>query len=93
MEAYKIKDTDSKLNTTINFETVKQIYNGGCSFGLDNLKHYGILREMGWAYDFRKELKHYVYKQYDNWYECYAPNRTLLRKSTFGRISKILEIK
>lgn len=93
MIAYKFTDTDSKIDDAINFEMVKQKYNGGYHFGLDNLKQYGIFKLMGWAYDFRSELKHYVYNQYGEWHECYAPNRTLLRKSTRGRIDKILDIK
>lgn len=93
MVVYKFTDTDSKIDNTINFEMVKQQYNGEYHFSLANLKKYGIIKLMGWAYDFRDELKHYVYKQYGNWYECYAPNKTLLRKSTRGRINKILEIK
>lgn len=47
---------------------------------------------MGYCYDFRKELKKYVVKQYGNWYEYFAPNKTLLRKALCGRIEKIVEI-
>ena len=93
MIAYKFTDTDNKIDTTINFDMVKQKCNAGYHFGLDHLKQYGIFKLTGRAYDLRAELKHYVYNQYGIWQECYAPNRTLLRKSTHGRINKILEIK
>lgn len=47
---------------------------------------------MGWNYDFTAHLKHYVYKQYDQWFEAYAPNKTALRRAIHGRIQKIISI-
>jgi hypothetical protein len=38
-------------------------------------------------------LKKYIYKQYGQWSEAYAPNKTLLRQVTYGRIDKIIELK
>ena len=93
MQIYKFTNTDAEINKEINYNTIKDKYKSHFAFGLDNLKAQGIYRLMGWAYDFRQELKHYVYKQYGTWQEVYAPNKTLLRKSTYGRIDKILEIK
>ncbi len=58
----------------------------------DNLLRYGVYRLMGYEYNFRPLLKKYLYKQYDNWQECYAPNKTLLRSVIGGRIDKIIEI-
>jgi hypothetical protein len=57
----------------------------------DNLIHYGYYKLMGYKYDFTPYLKKYLYKQYNNWYECYAPNKTLLRQVIGGRIDKIIE--
>lgn len=66
---------------------------GGYQFGLDNLMSQGHYRLQGWAFDFRPFLKKYVYRQYEQWYQCYAPNRTLLRAVVHGRIVQILEAK
>lgn len=65
-------------------------YNYKFSFGLDNLHKLGKYRENGWSYDMRKYLTLFVYNQYGNWYQAYAPNKTLLRKSIYGKIEKIL---
>lgn len=74
-------------------EFAKSRYNDPCSMHLSNLKYHGCIKCMGWRYDFRDVLKRYVYKQHGFWYEVYAPNKTLLRKSTCGKIDKILEVK
>jgi len=65
-------------------------YDKGCIFGLDNLQHSGLYRYMGWAFDFSPYMKRFLVKQYDNWQEYYAPNKTALRKSIYGRIQEIL---
>ena len=46
----------------------------------------------GYRFDFSDVLHGYVIKQYDSWYERYAPDRTSLRKAVYGRIEKILEM-
>lgn len=58
----------------------------------DNLIRYGCYKLMGYKYDFKKYLKKYLFKQYGNWREVYAPNKTLLRQVIGGRIDKIIEI-
>jgi hypothetical protein len=58
----------------------------------DNLLRYGIYKLMGYAYDFKPYLKLYLYKQYGNWNESYAPNKTLLRQAIYGKIDKIIEL-
>lgn len=58
----------------------------------NNLISYGYYKLMGYMYDFRPYLKKYVYKQYGDWIEVYAPNKTLLRQVIVGRIDKIVEI-
>jgi hypothetical protein len=73
-------------------EFLKTKYTNGHVFGIDNLQKNGVFRLMGWAYDFRPYLKRYVVKQYDQWQEYYAPNKTSLRAILYGRIDKIQEI-
>ena len=73
-------------------EFIKLLYNEKFIFGLDNIKEYGVFKLNGWAYDLKPYLKKYLYKEYNQWFEVYAPNKTLLRKSTIGRIDKILEV-
>jgi hypothetical protein len=71
---------------------LKSKYINGYIFGIDNLQKNGIYRLSGWAYNFRPYLKKYVVKQYDQWQEYYAPNKTSLRATLYGRIDKIQEI-
>ena len=47
---------------------------------------------MGYRFDFSDVLKKYVVKQYGQWTEYYAPDRTSLRSILFGRIQEIVEI-
>jgi hypothetical protein len=62
-------------------------------FNNDNLTKYGIYKMSGWIYDLKPYLRKYIIKQYDQWSECYAPNKTMLRNVTYGTIQKIIEIK
>ena len=47
---------------------------------------------MGYRFDFFDVLKKYLVKQYGQWAEYYAPDRTSLRKHLYGRIKQIVEI-
>ena len=47
---------------------------------------------MGYRFDFFDVLKKYLVRQYGQWAEYYAPDRTSLRKHLYGRISQIVEI-
>ena len=67
-------------------------YDRGLIFGLDHLRDSGFYRVAGWAFDLRPWMKKYVYKQYNHWQEAYAPSKTLLRRSLYGRVEKIVEI-
>jgi hypothetical protein len=73
-------------------EFLKEIYSDEFVFGLHNLQDEGIFLLMGRAYDFRPYLKKFVYKSHGSWREIYAPNKTLLRKSMFRKIDKIVEL-
>ena len=47
---------------------------------------------MGWRFDFSDVLKKFVVKQYDHWFEYYAPDKTSLRNVLYGRIQEIVEV-
>lgn len=90
--AYKFSNTATPekpdiLNGQTPKEFLEQKY-----IGLDNLHRSGHYKLMGWCYDFTPFMKQYVVKQYDSWQEYWSPNKTLLRKSLYGRIQKIIEI-
>lgn len=67
-------------------------YENRYDFGTSELLRTGRFKLMGWSYDFRGYLKRYLVKQYGQWTEYYAPNRTLLRKAVYGRIDEITEL-
>lgn len=96
--AYKFSKTATSNKADIlkgitPIEFLKGKYDRGCIFGIDRLHRSGHYRLMGWSYDFTPFMKQYVVKQYDSWQEYWAPNKTLLRKSLYGKIQKIVEIK
>lgn len=62
------------------------------NFGVDNITSYGVYREMAWQYDLKPLLRKFVYKQYGNWHEIYAINKTNVRKLVGGVIAQIVEI-
>lgn len=47
---------------------------------------------MGWKVDFSDVLKCFVYKHYGSWYEIYAIDKTSIRKSIYGTITKIVQV-
>ena len=53
---------------------------------------FGIIKMGGWAFDFRPYLKTYLVKQYDEWREYRAFDKTSLKKLISGKIEKIVEI-
>lgn len=53
----------------------------------------GYYKNLGYKFDFRPYLKIFLYKINGVWSEVYAPNKTLLRSITIGKIEKIVEIK
>ena len=73
-------------------EFIKDKYSNAFAFGTNNLCRSGIFKLAGWAFDFRPLLRRFVYKQYNQWSEIYAPNKTTVRKVVYGRITKIQEI-
>lgn len=48
---------------------------------------------MGYRFGFEDVLKNFIVKQYGNWSEYYAPDKTSLKSFVYGRIEKIVEIK
>ena len=47
----------------------------------------------GWRFDFSDILKTFVVKQYNQWTEYKATDKTALRSVLYGRIDKIVEMK
>lgn len=47
----------------------------------------------GWRFDFSNVLKTFVVKQYNQWTEYKATDKTALRSMLYGRIDKIVEVK
>ena len=78
------------LNGRSIIEFLESKYTRGCIF--DNHNHKGYYLYMGWCYNFLPYLKTYLVKQQGNWQEYKAPNKTLLRRSLYGKIEKIIEI-
>lgn len=79
------------LNGLTPAQFLKKKYNTGCVFGLDTLKKSATYRYMGWLYDFTPHMKRFLVKQYGDWQEYYAPNKTALRKATYGEIQEIFQ--
>jgi len=52
----------------------------------------GAVPLMGYRFDFSDVIHTYLVKQYGQWREYYAPDKTSLRKTIYGRIQKIIEI-
>lgn len=69
---------------------LKEKYDKGCIFGIDNLQRSAKYLYMGWAFDFSPYMKRFLVRQYDHWQSYYAPNKTALRKSIYGRIEEII---
>lgn len=97
MEAYKFSSTATNerpdiLQGKTEMDFLKSKYDHGCIFGLDNLHRHGCYKLAGWQFDFRPFMKRFVIKQYDSWQEYFAPNKTMLRKSFYGKIDRIVEI-
>jgi len=95
LEAWKFNERTEHERPDIDEDIInflKSKYQRGCIFGLDNLQKAGIYKLHGWVITFRPFLKLYVVKQYDTWQEYYAPNKTMLRKSIYGKIQKIVVV-
>ena len=74
-------------------EIIKNVYGNFYHSDRHNIMYNGCYKSMGYKYDLKEFLKSYIYKQNGEWIEVFAPNKTLLRKSVTGYISKILENK
>ena len=53
----------------------------------------GIIKQGGWAFDFRGFMKTYLVKQYGMWHEYRAFDKTSLKKIIYGTIQCIVELK
>jgi len=95
IQAYKFNknatsDKPEILNGKTPQEFLKEKFLHQHSFGLTELHRYGNYKLAGWSFDFKPYLKLFVFRQYNTWQQAYAPNKTLLRKSIFGVIDKIV---
>ena len=72
------------------FDSAKKDY-VRCHSVLSTMMHEGGIKSGGWFYDLRSVLKKYLFKQYGEWKEVYAPNKTALRKAVYGRIIELKE--
>jgi len=54
--------------------------------------HQRAIMCMGVIYDFTEFMDIYVYKQYGNWYEIAAIDKTSIRANIYGRIDKIIKV-
>ena len=94
---YKFSDyaSDTKpefLRGKTEKEWLEDIYSNQTHSQLGGLRAGLGYRLSGWAYV--PTLKKYYYSDsYGNIYTAYAPDKTLLRKSTYGKIRDIVEIK
>ena len=86
-----VSHVDNTIKPTAQID-IAAIYNGGYHSQFMNVAQSGIYKNMGYAYNLRPYLKRYLVKQYGNWNEYFAPNKTMLRKSMHGKIDKIVEI-
>ena len=98
LRAFQFSETAVKEKPDIlQGKTIKEFlsskYDKGCIFGRENLMCSSYYKIMGWCFDFSPYLKRYVVKQYDQWHEYFAPNKTMLRRVLLGRIQEIQEIK
>jgi hypothetical protein len=79
-----------EINNPMEFLNSK--YQNGYISGLHELQRSGIYKLMGWIYDFKPFLNRYLVKQHGDWTEYYAPNKTKLRATIYGRIQEIHQI-
>ena len=95
VSSFIFSETATKHKPTFSVITVEEFlklnYISFQNFGNDNLRKEGIYKLNGWAFDFRPFMKRYLVNQYGQWQEYYAPNKSLLRKSTYGKITEIIE--
>lgn len=69
---------------------LKSKYFRGCVFGQDHLMSSNVYKLSGWCFLFN--MPRFLVKQYGNWHEYCAPNKTLLRQTLYGRIDRIVAI-
>lgn len=89
-----VEHVNQELRPTIENakDYLKQVYSNKFHGQISDLRSYGYVKIMGYRYNFKPLLKKFIYKQYGVWTEAYAPNKTLLRSSVYGRIDQIIEL-
>lgn len=88
--------TDNRPSLLDNYNNVAEFlaakFTRGMIFGLDKLHSFGMYKIAGWQFDFRPFLRRFVVEQNGHWQAYYAPNKSALRKSLYGRLETIVEI-
>ena len=89
-EIYKYYKNGGKYN-----EEMKELHcMGGYSPSTDSLIYNGVVKVLGWIYDYRNIFNKYIVKLKDyEWVECYAPCKMFIR-DYFGNhnVVKIIKI-
>ena len=88
-----VKHVDQDARPTMEVDYLHTVYSEDYTCELDNMLREGVVKRMGYMFNFKPYLKHYLYKQYGQWNEVYAPNKTALRKCIHGKINRIVELK
>ena len=86
-----VNHVDQNISPEIKINLVS-IYESKHHLFLNNLQNSGYIKCMGYLYNIKPYLNKYVVKQYNSWQEYFAPNKTLLRKSIYGKIDKIVQV-
>lgn len=73
-------------------ELINNVFSSSCSFGFHNVSHSGQYKLMGYSYNLRPFLSKILVKQYGEWFEYWAPNKTILRNALYGKIDKMIYI-
>jgi hypothetical protein len=71
---------------------ISKVFSGGYHSSLSNVMATGCDKSMGYRFNLTPYLKLFLYKQHGSWNEAFAPNKTALRKSLYGRVDRIVEI-
>jgi len=87
-----VSHVDNSITPAHTFD-LNAIFNKGCNFFLNEVSRNGSAKLMGYRYDLKPFLNKYLCKQYGQWNEYFAPNKTMIRRSVYGNVDKIIEVK
>ena len=73
-------------------EYLSDIFEHYNCMGFESISKHGTEKFMGVCYDYRAFLKRILVKQYGQWCEYYAPNKTKLKRALVGPIEEMVYI-